>query len=168
MATSDSILIALEEISARRHGSFAIITADASKNYYAQFAADDDAGLYVEVVGNEYLRPKDRLSKAQKNMMRKRGWQGGEMQNWFKEWSNASTAETRQHIAIDALDALQRVYGASGDVHVEVNLEGPSARMASDSLSESENSPVSSPDLTRTILAFVLLGLVLLLFFFLL
>ena len=163
MSDPNPILVALDKIQAQRHGSFAIVTANANKNYYAQLAAGGESGIYGEVVGNEYLEPADRLSNTQQEELRERGWRGGGAENWSKEWSDASTPEARQRIALDTLGALHKVYGASGEVRVEVHLEGPGAREASQSLSESGIAPISTPGLPKAILAAMVLGLVLLL-----
>jgi hypothetical protein len=167
MADSNSVLIALDKIQAQRHGSFAIVTADAHKNYYAQLAAGGETGLHGEVVGNEYLQTANRLSRAQQDELREREWRGDGAENWSKEWSDASTPDARQRIALDTLSVLHEVYGADGNVRVEVHLEGPGAKAASQSLSESGITPVSTPGIPKALLALLVLGLVLLFLFLL-
>lgn len=147
MVDQNPALVALEKINAQRNGSFAIITADASKNYYAQFAAANEVpGIYAEVVGNSYLAPADQLSESQQGEMRSRGWNGNGSDNWSREWPDSSSAESRQRIAVETLGVLRDVYGASGDVRVEANLEGPGAREANESLAESGiDAPAAPP-----------------------
>lgn len=158
MANPSPVLVALDKIHAQRHGSFAIITADKSKNYYAQLAAGGEGGLYAEVVGDEYLQEADRLSERQRKELRERGWQGNGSDNWSKEWLDASTPAARQRIALDTLGVLHEVYGANGAVRVEVHLEGPGARAASQSLSESGVVSASTASLPSAIIAAVLLA----------
>ncbi|MEP0546339.1 MAG: hypothetical protein ABJF88_05355 [Rhodothermales bacterium] len=145
MAETNAALVALDKINAQRNGSFAIVSADDARNYYAQFLADGASGLYVEIVGDEFLDPAHRLTEAQHVQMRERGWRTEPGHNWSKEWPDASTPEARQRIALDTLSTLSEVHGASGGVRVEVNLEGPGAREASTSLAESGIAPVSNP-----------------------
>ena len=138
MAETNPALAALEKINAQRHGSFAIVTADASKNYYAQFAAANEVpGIYAEVVGNSCLATADQLSEAQQAEMRARGWEGDGLDNWSRDWADASAAEDRQRIALETLGVLRDVYGASGDVRVEANLEGPGAQEGNAALAQS-------------------------------
>lgn len=146
MVEQNPALVALEKINAQRHGSFAIVTADASKNYYAQFAAANEVpGIYAEVVGNSYLAPADQLSDSQQTEMRSRGWNGNGADNWSREWPDSSSPEDRQRIALETLGVLRDVYGASGDVRVEAGLEGPGAREANESLTQSGISAPALP-----------------------
>ena len=164
MAETNAALAALDKINAQRNGSFAIVSADDAKNYYAQFLADGESGLYVEVVGDEFLAPAHRLTEAQRAQMRERGWRTEPGQNWSKDWPDASTSETRQQIALDTLSTLREVHGASGDVSVQVNLEGPGAADASASLGESGIAPVAtpSPSFPTGLIAAAVVGLIVL------
>lgn len=68
------VLAALEAIHAQGHGSFVVVTADAGRNLYAQFATSEEVpGIYAEIVGDTYLAAEDHVAAAQQNEMRARG-----------------------------------------------------------------------------------------------
>jgi hypothetical protein len=160
---TNSILSALEAVHTHRHGSFALVIADSDKNYYAQWAAAGERGLYGEIVGNDYLHRGHRLTAAQQDELRARGWRGDGAENWSREWEDASTPPHRQRIALETLGALHEVYGAHGDIRVEVNLEGPSAKAATRSARDAGIAMSSTPNLTAALLAALALGFVLVL-----
>lgn len=118
---------ALREVLAQRHGSFAILTVDGERNYYAQFAADETPGVYAEIVGNEYLRPADQLSTLQQAEMRARGWEGDGSANWSRQWPDPLGEDDLQRIVYETLNDLHEVYGADGDLQIETTLEGVAA-----------------------------------------
>ncbi len=127
----DPVTDALARIAERRGGSFAVVSDRSRPNLYAQFLTDDDtAALYGELVGDDHLPEGERLTAPQQDALRARGWVGDGAANWARTWPDASTEEARRAIALEALGALRDVYGAAGDVEVEVHLEAPEAPTA--------------------------------------
>jgi hypothetical protein len=107
-------------------GGFVIVTDKSRENLYAQFITGEGApALTAELVGNESLPADERLTPLQIGELRERGWDVGDSGNWTRDYADASTEAARTRIALDALGALRDIYGASGDVAVDVNVEGP-------------------------------------------
>jgi hypothetical protein len=107
-------------------GGFVIVTDKSHENLYAQFVTGEGSpALTAELVGNEFLPVNERLTALQTADLRERGWEGDGEENWRRSWDDASTEAARIEIALQSLGALRDVYGASGDVAVEVNVEGP-------------------------------------------
>jgi hypothetical protein len=107
-------------------GGFVIVTDKSRENLHTQFVTGEGSpALTAELVGNKYLPADERLTPLQMSDLRERGWDGDGEENWSREWGDASTEEARVQIALDALGALRDVFGASGDVVVEVHVEGP-------------------------------------------
>ena len=122
MSAATEILRALEEVRTNKNGSFAILVADAAKNYYAQFSASDDPGIYVELVGNDYLDPVNQLDNAQQDELKLKGWQGDGSENWYRTYSDETDSDL-QLIARDVLMLLHDIYGASDSIDVTLQIE---------------------------------------------
>ncbi len=148
------VLTTLNRIVSGGEGSFTIVVADADKNYYAQFVPAG-GGLYAELSGNAVLEPADRLTPAQQQALRARGWESDGHENWSREWPDASTPALQQQIALEALTALHDVYGAHGPITVEENLEGRGFAAGGSALAKT---------LGLGIALFVVIGLLLFLF----
>jgi hypothetical protein len=113
-------------------GGFVIVTDPSRDNLFAQFATGDASpALTAELVGNDFLPADERLTPIQISDLRERGWTEGDSGNWTRDYPDASTDAARARIALDAVGALRDVFGASGEVAVEVNVEGgaPSAEL---------------------------------------
>jgi len=119
----DPVTDALARIAARRGDSFAVVVDPTRENLFAQFVAhDDEAGLYGELPGNDVLPKDERLTEGQQWALKAQGWAGDGDENWHRTWPDASTEAALQQIALDALTALRDLYGARGDVQVQVEL----------------------------------------------
>ncbi len=103
-----------------------IVTDTSRDGLFAQFVTGEGSpALTAELVGNEFLPADERLGPLQMGDLRERGWSEGDAGNWTRDYPDASTDAARSQIALDALGAMRDVYGASGDVNVEVSIEGP-------------------------------------------
>ena len=121
---SDPVTDALAQITGP--GGFVIVTDKSRENLYAQFVTGEGSpALTAELVGNEFLPADERITALQMADLRERGWEGDGEQNWSRAWDDASTEAARVEIALQSLGALRDVFGASGEVAVEVNVEGP-------------------------------------------
>jgi hypothetical protein len=121
---TDPVTDALARIVAE--GGFAIVSDPSRENLYAQFMTGAGSpSLQAELVGNEYLPAGERLDELQMAELRARGWTGDGMENWSREWPDASSEAVRAEAALAAVGALTEVFGARGGVTVEVNVEGP-------------------------------------------
>jgi|GEM_PF-6488479 len=110
--------------------AFVIASVDDATNRYAQFMPSPGGGLLGELVGNRYLAPEHRLSAAQQDQVRARGWRGDGDENWSRDLPSPASAEDRHRVADEAVAVLREVYLATGPLRVEANLDAESQRVA--------------------------------------
>jgi len=119
----NDLLDGLARIQEQGRDSFLIVSV--GEDHFAQFVAPG-TGLLAEVVGNAFLPPGRRLTFDQQAEMRRRGWSGDGEQNWSRTYPVSLALDDRQRVLHDALDVLDEVYGATGDIAIDdLWLEGP-------------------------------------------
>lgn len=114
---SAAIAFALRRITTEGgDGNFAIILADASKNYYAQFASVCGAtGVYAELVGNGNVDPEYEISEERVNCLYTIGWEVGESGNFIREWEFDPPRVTPESIAREIEAILLNIYNIAPD-----------------------------------------------------
>lgn len=120
MARPDALPAALDTIV--QHGGFVVATADQARNLYAQFSSHGE-DLLAEVVSNTYLAKADRLSAEQEAELRDRGWRLDTGGNWQRKYELAESSDAQHRAALDALSALAEIYGVTGDLHIEAEVD---------------------------------------------
>ncbi len=100
-------------------GNFMIVTAG---EVYVQFAAAlGEKTVYCEAVSDEYLPAHRRLSLAQINELKDRGFAPGAGGNYSSTFDLAGLEDARK-LARSTVEILERVYGCSRDTQVEIKL----------------------------------------------
>lgn len=114
-------------------GTFVILTGDAGRNYFIQFAVQDGL-LYCEAVHNKYLQPSAQLSGPQVETLRRLGWREPETdaQNWFRVFRPRRTADYAKILTL-VRRAFSEVYGLAVEAPLTLRTSWQGLAIAQDS-----------------------------------
>lgn len=101
-------------------GTYVVLEADPSRNYYIQFAVQGGR-LFCECVSNQYLDPENQLSAEQLSLLANLGWREPETatQNWFRTYRPSAPADYAA-IVKDVRNAFATVYRIAPDAEIEM------------------------------------------------
>lgn len=104
-------------------GNFVVLTADADRNYYVQFAvACGETELYAEAVGNEFLAPAHALRPDQVARLQSMGWcPPAGSPNFSREWQAVDDGD-RLAVAREVMRVFAEVYGVEPHQPLQVEL----------------------------------------------
>ena len=114
---------ALESLSASRFPETRVLIEQGP--VYLQFVREHGGKTTLEAASSAELPPEFKLSTARANEMRKLGFLKNGGRNWLRDLREDEHDGLARCINVDPLvehcaDVLQRIYGADGEIHVEL------------------------------------------------